>query len=66
MAVGSRQILYTDSQAPALPHEKPENVSTMQDNSASENTERIKAGAERPAGDPAAPPRPGENLDVRA
>ena len=66
MAVGSRQILFSDSHAPALAGEKTSEIASFQDNSSSEQTERIKATAERPAGNPAAPPAPGDNLDLLA
>jgi len=66
MAVGSRQILFADTPAPARTGESQAQVATLQDNSASEQTERIRASAARKVDDPAAPPSPGERLDIRA
>jgi len=66
MAVGSRQILFSDSNAPALSGEKTEKIASVQDNSSSVQTERIKVTSERPVENPADPPAPGANLDLIA
>ena len=66
MAVGSRQILYSSSQAPALPRDDIAEVASLEDNSGSENTERISASEERAQESPDAPPGPGANLDLLA
>ncbi|MDH5656445.1 MAG: hypothetical protein OEZ34_11085 [Spirochaetia bacterium] len=66
MAVGSRQILFSDSPAPALPRESTADVASMQDNSSSEQTEKIESSTHKKVNDPAAPPGPGANLDLLA